>query len=777
MMPVNFVTSFNEELLKNLGHLFFKSIDEQWEPNLKVTGYYHECPIESYSLPNSFIQYKELKNIKEYEKFKKENKVHDGTENGQIPYNLKLDALKWCHKVFALTEHAFQLKENNSNPGWLIWVDVDCYASKRMVIQDVIKMLPEHIEVAYAGKKDNQDNHDIIDTHFMAFNLNTQASLDLLKDLRKTYMNGELYQYREWHDAFITERLLKIYEEHGLKTADIGKKISEYIIHMKATSNPNIIPLRDSKGNRLFELSKDITAPDIRPSRYEKSIELIKFFKPKKILEVGTWNGGRAIEMALAAFEHTDKVSYWGFDLFEDATIETDREEFNVKAHNTMEAVRKRFLDFKHKMKEKNKTFNFSLTKGNSRKTLKEKYFPKVDFAFIGGGNSIKTTQSDYNNLKHIPIIIIDHYFSKDTDEKKPPKEYQGTNKVYDNLPKNKLSKFVIPSDDKVRGGGYTHLCGIVNDKKLPKPPKNLFSVPIKVNPRDCVPKDYIRDNIKENMKLINKDKWIQKFSLHTGHTIIVSGGPYIDFDKVKQRIKENPNTKVVCVKHSYMRLLEQGIKPWACVVLDPRPITGTSTHGIVRKDLFKTIDPTTKFLIASMTDPSVTNHLIENNADIYGWHAFTESLRDPEEQKKGIHNNQVILNKELGIPQGSTLITGGTCAAMRAIGIMHTMGFRFFDLFGFDSSMEEPTEEQKKETTGAEEEEPRPKYFKVISEGEEFWTTGELLAMAQDCENFFNDSPMEMHINFYGKNTLIASVWKRSTKCIESKDMFTGDI
>jgi len=777
MMPINFVTSFNEELLKNLGHLFFKSVEEQWEPNFKVTGYYHDCPIKSYSLPNSFVEYKELKNIKDYENFKKENKVHDGTENGQIPYNLKLDALKWCHKVFALTEHAFQLKENNSNPGWLIWIDVDCYANKRMVIQDVINMLPEHIEVAYAGKKDNQDNHDIIDTHFMAFNLNTQASVDLLKDLRKTYMNGELYQYREWHDAFITERLLKIYEEHGLKTADIGNKISDYIIHMKAASSPNIIPLRDSKGNRLFELSKEITAPDIKPARYQKTAEIIRHYKPKKILEVGTWNGGRAIEMALAAFEHTDKVSYWGFDLFEDATIEIDREEFNVKAHNTIEAVRKRFLDFKHKMKEKNKTFNFSLTKGNSRRTLKETYFPKVDFAFIGGGNSIKTTQSDYNNLKHIPIIMIDHYFSKDEEEKKPPKEYQGTNNVYDKLPKNKLSKFVIPANDKVRGGGYTHLCGIINDKKLPKPPKHLFSVPIKVNPRDCVPSDYIKNNIKENMKLINKDKWIQKFSLHTGHTIIVSGGPYIDFDEIKKCIKENPNTKVVCVKHSYMRLLEHGIKPWACVVLDPRPITGTSTHGVVRKDLFKTIDPTTKFFIASMTDSSVTNHLIKNNANIYGWHAFTESLRDPEEQKKGIHNNQVILNKELGIPQGSTLITGGTCAAMRAIGIMHTMGFRFFDLFGFDSSMEEPTEEQKKETTGAEDEEPRPKYFKVMSEGGEFWTTGELLAMAQDCESFFNDNPMEMRINFHGENTLVASVWKRSTKCIENKNSFSGDI
>ena len=48
----------------------------------------------------------------------------------------------------------------------------------------------------------------------------------------------------------------------------------------------------------------------------------------------------------------------------------------------------------------------------------------------------------------------------------------------------------------------------------------------------------------------------------------------------------------------------------------------------------------------------------------------------------------------------------------MRALGIMHTMGFRFFELFGFDSNVEEPTEEQKKETTGAEDEEPRPKVF-----------------------------------------------------------------
>ena len=99
----------------------------------------------------------------------------------------------------------------------------------------------------------------------------------------------------------------------------------------------------------------------------------------------------------------------------------------------------------------------------------------------------------------------------------------------------------------------------------------------------------------------------------------------------------------------------------------------------------------------------------------------------------------------------------------MRAIGIMHTMGFRQFDLFGYDSCMEEPTEEMKKETTGAEDEEPRPKYFKVAVKDKNFWTTGELLAMAQDCEKIFNENILEMCITFHGENTLISELWKLS--------------
>ena len=88
---------------------------------------------------------------------------------------------------------------------------------------------------------------------------------------------------------------------------------------------------------------------------------------------------------------------------------------------------------------------------------------------------------------------------------------------------------------------------------------------------------------------------------------------------------------------------------------------------------------------------------------------------------------------------------------------------------------MEEPTEEQKKETTGAEDEEPKPKYFKVGVGEQYFWTTGELLAMAQDCERTFNDPPMEMNLNLYGEDTLVTALWNVSPKKPTFEETFDG--
>jgi uncharacterized protein YjbK len=493
--------------------------------------------------------------------------------------------------------------------------------------------------------------------------------------------------------------------------------------------------------------------------------------------------------MALAAFQKTDEVHYIGYDLFEDATTETDHEEFNVKPHNTLEAVHKRLVEFSEHVKEKeNKEFTFQLTKGNVRETLLKKDIKDVDFALIGSGNSIETVQKEYEILKDVPVVIGDHYFTKESeeDESMPPEKYHGVKHVFDSVKTKKVDqkettkdgwtsfdeksttrKHLLPSQDKVAGGGHTHLVVFLHGTTLEDIPNQLKSVPIVVHPRDCVPKDYIKNNIKSNMTLIDPKKWVTKHMAHQQKAILVSAGPYLDYGALKMFIKDNPDAKLLTVKHAYPHLIANGIKPWGCIILDPRPITGVSTHNVVRKDLFKNLDPDTNFFVASMTDPSVTNFFISKQSKIWGWHAFTDSLRQEDEQGTQIQNQQVKVADDLGIPKGATMITGGTCAAMRGIGILHTMGFRNIDLFGFDCCRDEPSKEELTEVTGDIEggEVPKPKYIEVSVDEKKYWTTGELLAMAQDCEKVFQDEGLEGVLTFHGKDTMVADLWEIQQK------------
>ena len=361
-MKINFVTSFNEEIYTVVGHHLINSIKNNWEPSIKVTGYYHDFNVKNYIIKD--INLKSLNKLEDYTTFLKVNKEHDGTENNAIAYNWHLDSLRWSHKVFALTEKAFELAEESKDAGWLIWIDADSLAKKRLVAKDILNMLPEECDVVYKGVRNYPDKTFYLDTSFIAFNLNKKPALDLLGDLRGAYISGELLQYREWHDSFLLERLLNIYKAHGMKIKSL-EQIGDYITHFEGVDKVKQLPIRDDKGNRLSALSEDQVSLDIKPSRYQQLADIIRHYKPKSIIEVGTWNGGRAIEMALAAFENQDEILYRGFDLFEDGTSETDDEEFNLKAHNTQSAVIKRLQDFRAKMMEKKKVFTFEIGKGN----------------------------------------------------------------------------------------------------------------------------------------------------------------------------------------------------------------------------------------------------------------------------------------------------------------------------------------------------------------------------------------------------------------------------
>ena len=61
-------------------------------------------------------------------------------------------------------------------------------------------------------------------------------------------------------------------------------------------------------------------------------------------------------------------------------------------------------------------------------------------------------------------------------------------------------------------------------------------------------------------MTLIDPKKWLTKHPVHKERAAVISAGPYLDYKKVKEFTIENPDVKIVTVKHAYPKLLEHDI-------------------------------------------------------------------------------------------------------------------------------------------------------------------------------------------------------------------------
>lgn len=272
-----------------------------------------------------------------------------------------------------------------------------------------------------------------------------------------------------------------------------------------------------------------------------------------------------------------------------------------------------------------------------------------------------------------------------------------------------------------------------------------MTAKPIKIKPKDCVPDQEIEDNIIRNFQLIQE--WDGPCKVNSKEAWVMSAGPSLKFATQTMFTKEyfeklpRDSYEIFCIKHSLPILRDAGIVPFGCVALDPRPISGTSTHGFVRTSLYDAAPKETLMFIASMTHPSVTEHLLEKGYRIIGWHASSSQI-----------DNLVSQGKIPAVLAHS----GGTCSAMRCISMSHSMGFRRANMVGFDSSVSGVPEDKDAELPNTIEGEKSKKYLELINPKDKdsipFWSTGELVAQAQDLEKaLLNEHMLDMELRFYG--------------------------
>jgi hypothetical protein len=383
-------------------------------------------------------------------------------------------------------------------------------------------------------------------------------------------------------------------------------------------------------------------------NRYAQLIALIDQQKPKTLFEFGTWNGDRAIQMIQAAQKHNRDVQYAGVDLFEDATPETDEAESNVKPHFTAQEVYDKIkaatgLDDK----------SLLIIKANSKDLPKDKPVT-ADFVHIDGGHSVETIKSDFELAKGSKVIVLDDFYTPDEDGNCIDTTKFGCNQLV-----KEIGGGILKQRDPVFVKGKR--CGYVQMAMFP-PPKQGTEIHVKT--KNVGSDGEIQANVKFAVERFHPFR-LPKCQAHTGVALMCAGGPSLEAQLPTITKMALAGGKIFAVKSAHERLLQHGITPFACVLLDPR--------GHV-KDFIDNPHPDVNYIVASMCHPSVMNRLIERGARAWLYHAAVGA--GEMDILKTSYDPKRLFEPAIG---------GGCSSATRGILIAYMLGFRNAHLFGYD--------------------------------------------------------------------------------------------
>ena len=702
-MRAKIITTIGPASWERYGLRFAESFKRFWPADMELEIWHHDLEGNVPEFPG--ITFKALEDTASFQKLK----AHLGSKAKDGP------SLEYCFKAVALASAV------TPDLDWIGFIDADT-ETMRPVDADLLgQLFDDNYHLTYLYRRTVKESEG----SWFAFNLATVKGASLLADYWGLYNSLEAFHYKKAHDNAILDRITLLHQAHGLQVKDLSPGclgldafhqsiLGAYMVHYKGPDKQTIA--NPSLG---------------APARYETLCELLTTSIAEtgaaRIVEVGTWNGSRAIQMAEAAFATgVTSVSYVGFDTFEGGN---DRvHEGHTKPHADSWIVTNRLNNYSQLMARKGLTFAFSLIKGNTLKTLPASGAVVADstFAYIDGGHSYETTKSDYECLKHVPFIVFD-----DVIVNEEPGAPEGPRRVMQEI---EGQKRIITSGDGYAGLTQTISFGLVvrDGYRMPE-----LKTRIQVKPVDSVDKGEQLQHIADNAAAI--PTWIGCYQAHTKTALLVSAGPTLPSFLEDIRAKQAAGAVVFAVKHSLPVLKAAGITPDWTVILDPRPVDGKSTHGVVRTDLFKDVGPEDKFLFATMTHPSVRKVLEEKGAQLFGWHAHTQAT---------------LAAKPASFDTGM-IVAGGTCSATRIPMLAFVLGFRRFEFYGYDFFYPEDTD---KDTV-------KQSLMRVSlgADQKSYLTTGELVAAMQDLGQW-NRWLVENRINvvFHGDGAG-AAIWEQT--------------
>lgn len=206
-MKMRIVTSFGAGGWEAYAREFVYSWVLFWPLDVELWVYYHDTPLPEDAPTALNVRYIKLNDVSpEMLAFKEKYPQANGVE-GQT-YNFRKDALKFCHKVFAV---AHGVKESIDKVDYVIWLDGDVATQGPVTKSDLLAVMPKEKEaLSYLGRIGTYT-----ESSFVGINMKSEDALDFIADLRDNYTSGNLFNFAEWHDGFIIQYMIDDYSHKG----------------------------------------------------------------------------------------------------------------------------------------------------------------------------------------------------------------------------------------------------------------------------------------------------------------------------------------------------------------------------------------------------------------------------------------------------------------------------------------------------------------------------------------------------------------------------------
>jgi uncharacterized Rossmann fold enzyme len=195
----------------------------------------------------------------------------------------------------------------------------------------------------------------------------------------------------------------------------------------------------------------------------------------------------------------------------------------------------------------------------------------------------------------------------------------------------------------------------------------------------------------------------------------------------------------IVAIKGAHDWLIAQGVIPDYALAIDPQE------HRIAFYKPRKEVH----YMIASQCHPALFDNL--NGYQVTIWHPYVKKGQDR--------------------PKNSMLIGGGTTSGLRAISLFYVLGYRQFELFGFDSCNEDQmlrvNGEKIKEGDSLVE-------VKIDPQGETFYCNTAMALQAEHFQTYYDYLP-DAVFNGHGHGLIQAIIKKREQNMMELGGIING--